>query len=146
MTHVNGIFFFFFFFFLFFIFYLLKKRKEKRYLLFIMSIISALYISLFNITLVFRLFITRLWKSLNKSSCQGTTIVLRWMWKLVQRLTKVYLVFCRIKIYPKSFINWVILLDEWNIYYISCLIDPWVSSLKIILISMLLNQFIWRYV
>ena len=29
-------------------------------------------------------------------------IVLRWMWKLVQRLTKVYLVFCRIKIYPKS--------------------------------------------
>ena len=80
--------------------------------------------------MVFRLFIGRFWKSLNRFSCQGTMIVLRWMCKLVQRLTKVYLVrlvFCRIlcdKICLKSFIYWVILLDEWNIYYISCLIDP----------------------
>ena len=112
----------------------------------IFFLLSTLYISLFNATLVFRLFIAQFWKSSNKSSCQGTMIVLRWMWKLVQRLTKVYLVFCRIKIYPKSFINWVILLDERNIYYISCLIDPCMCLLKFFLISMLLNQFIKRYV
>ena len=106
----------------------------------IFFLLSTLYISLFNATLVFRLFIARFWKSYNKSSCEGTMIVLRWMWKLFQRLTKVYLVFCRIiceQIYPKSFkkknpksfIYWVILLDEWNIYYISCLIDPYLCLL-----------------
>nr|POF24638.1 hypothetical protein CFP56_57372 [Quercus suber] len=32
-----------------------------------------------DMIIYWRLFILRLWKSLNKSGCQGTTIVLRWM-------------------------------------------------------------------
>ena len=51
LTHVNGIFF----------------------------LLSTLYISLFNATLVLILFIEQFWKSSNKSSYQGIMIVLRWM-------------------------------------------------------------------